>query len=121
MSAPINFANVQQLPLVGSLAFQTFGTTLGSTPYVMNWYWNTRDSAWYFDLLDQNESQIVSGVKVVLGIPLARRCIDPRGPDGVLIAGDLSGQGLDATLDDLGTRVVVYFYPAAEWFSAPAV
>jgi hypothetical protein len=112
----VDLNTVQQLPLEGGQAFQTFGTTLLSTSYVINLRWNTRDAAWYFDLLDQNESVIVSGIKIVLGVELGRRTTDQRMPKGVFWAGDLSGQGLDATLFDLGTRVVVYFYPFAAWF-----
>lgn len=118
--AAVNFDNVQQLPLVGGLAFQSFGTTLLATNYIINLRWNTRDAAWYFDLLDQNESPIVSGIKIVLGVELGRRTTDQRMPKGVFWAADLSGQGVDATFDDLGERVVVYFYPFQEWFADPA-
>lgn len=113
----VNLDAVQQLPFQGGLAFQTFGTTLLSTNYVINQRWNTRDGAWYFDLLDQDESVIVAGIKIVLGVELGRRTTDSRMPKGIFWAADLSGEGRDATLDDLGTRVVVYFYPFSEWFS----
>lgn len=113
----VNLDNVAQLPLVGSEAFQRFGTTLLGTFYLFDFRWNTRDGAWYFDLLDEFESPIVSGVKVVLGVELGRRTTDQRMPKGVFWAADLSAQGLDATLDDLGTRVVIYFYPFTEWFA----
>lgn len=114
MSMDLN--NVQQLPLEGGQAFQTFGTTLLSTNYIVNLRWNTRDAAWYFDLLDQNEAPIVSGIKILLGVELGRRTTDQRMPKGVFWAADLSGQGLDATFFDLGSRVVVYFIPFTEWF-----
>lgn len=108
--------NVQQLPFVGSVAFQEFGTALAGIPYIFRLRWNTRDAAWYFDLFDANRSPIVSGIKIVLGVELGRRTTDARMPPGVLWASDLSNQGLDATFDDLGTRVIVYFFPFDEWF-----
>lgn len=112
-----NLDNVQQLPLLPSVAFQSFSTVLLTTTFIVNLRWNTRDAAWYFDLLDETESRIISGVKIVLGIPLARRSTDPRMPLGIFYAVDLSGENNEATFDDLGTRVVLYFYPAAEWFA----
>lgn len=119
--------NVQQLPLVGGLAFQTFDTVLSNTAFTVNVRWNASDDnrvgAWRMDLLDADGSRIFSGIKIVLGIALGRRCTDPRMPPGVFWAVDLAaaqaGTKRDATLDDLGTRVVVYYYPFDEWFAAP--
>lgn len=117
---PINFDNVQQLPLVGSLAFQEFDTVLDGTVFTVRQRWNTRDAAWYLDLLDANSDPIFQGVKVVLGVALGRRVTDPRMP-GVFVARDLAAKTLneqrDATFDDIGTRVVVHFYPLSEWFA----
>lgn len=111
--------NIQQLPFESGPAFQRFATSIAGTTYVINLRWSGRDAAWYFDLADVNESPIVSGIKIVQGALLGRRCADPRFPPGILWAVDLSNQKLDATFDDLGTRVVVYFYPFAEWFGLP--
>lgn len=112
----VNFDNVQQLPLVGKLAFQEFDTVLAGTVYTIRQRWNTRDAAWYLDLFDADQSPIFSGIKIVLGVALGRRVTDPRMP-GVFIADDISGSETDATFDDIGTRVVVYFYPFSEWFA----
>jgi hypothetical protein len=104
----------QQLPLVPAIANYDFATVLGGTTYVFNVYWNARDAAWYLDLLAEDETPIRHGVKILLGSPLGRRSASPLFPAGVLLASDLSGENLDATFDDLGTRVVVYFFTADE-------
>jgi hypothetical protein len=109
--------NVQQLPFESGAAFQQFATVINGTTYAISLRWNARDAAWYFDLADADESPIVSGIKVVQGALLGRRCTDARFPRGVIWAVDLSNQKLDATFDDLGTRVAVYFYPLAEWLA----
>ena len=101
----------QQLPLVPSTPNYRFATTLDGTSYVFDVRWNARDEAWYLDVYDQNETLIRAGVKIVLGALLGRRSVDPAFPDGLLIATDLSGEGREATFDDLGTRVVVIFTP----------
>lgn len=118
----INFDNVQRLPLVGGAggAFQEFDTVLDGVSYTVQHYWNTRDEAWYLNLLDVNGDPIFSGIKIVLGVALGRRVTDPRMP-GVFAARDLAATTLndqrDATFDDLGSRVVVDFYPLSEWFA----
>jgi hypothetical protein len=90
------------------------GTMLGGVQYVLDVRWNGRASdgagAWYLDISTSAGVLIRAGIKIVLGALLGRRSVSPDFPRGVLIAADLSGAGVDATLDDLGTRVVVYFY-----------
>lgn len=103
-----------QLPLDAADPIYRVGVTLNDTPYIFDVHWNGRDGAWYFDLLDSTEDPIRCGIKVVLGIPLGFRCTDPRFPRGVLLAADLSGAGRDATIDDLGYRVIVMHYTLAE-------
>jgi hypothetical protein len=114
---PVDLSQLQQLPLKPSIPFQKFSTTIDGTTYVFNLRWNTTDAAWYFDLLDQDENPIVSGVKIVLGVALGRRSSDARMPRGAFMASDLMNTGKDAGLDDLGTRVAVYYYPFEQWFA----
>lgn len=119
---PINFDNVQELPLTGGLTFQEFDTVLDGTPFTIRQRWNTRDAAWFIDLLDVNGGEIFIGAKIVIGNAIGRRVTDPRLP-GLFLADDLgAGQNnprRDATFDDIGTRVRLYFYPFSEWFSTP--
>src|ERR1043166_1058763 len=99
----INFDTAQELPLEGGLAFQQFDTVLGDQTFTIKQRWNTRDAAWYLDLIDASGLPIFSGIKLVLGIALGRRVTDPRMP-GVFIAADFEGTDTnpsrDATFDD---------------------
>jgi hypothetical protein len=90
------------------------GITLNDVPYVFDVRWNGRDNAWYMDILDVNEDPIRRGIKIVLGTYLGCRSTDPRFPRGLLFAEDLSGEGRDAGVDDLGSRVVIFHYTIAE-------
>lgn len=103
-----------QLPFVPSEPNYQFATVLDGVPYIIGVRWNARDAAWYMDLFAADASPICHGIKIVLGALLGRRTMDPRYPGGTLTAVDLSGKDADATLDDLGVRVVVYFYTFAE-------
>lgn len=105
---------IQQLPLRPSIPNYRVGTVLNSTPVLLDVRWNARDAAWYLDMLTEDEDPIAIGCKIVLGVLLGGRSTNPAFPVGVLMAADLSGEGREATLDDLGTRVLVYFYTPEE-------
>lgn len=101
------------IPFQPSVPSYRMSVAIEATNFVLDVYYNERDSAWYFDLLDSEESPIISGVKVVLGTPLLRT-VDERAPGGVWIAHDTTNSGVEAGLDDLGGRVVVEYYTEAE-------
>ncbi len=102
------------LPFAPSLPNQRFGTTLDDVQYLFDVRWNERDAAWYFDLLAEDETPIRHGIKIVLGAALGGRVAAAAFPRGVLMAADTTGAGVEPGLDDLGTRVVVYFFTLAE-------
>ena len=102
------------IPLQPSIPRYRLSTSLDGVPYIFDVHWNDRDQAWYFDLLEVDESPIIHGVKVVLGTYLGRRSTHQFFRDGVLVVTDLSGEGRDAGLDDLGARVQMVRYSALE-------
>jgi hypothetical protein len=90
---------------------QRFGTALSGTQYLFDVRWNGRDEAWYLDILAENGDPIRRGMRVVLGTLLGGRVVADAFPPGVLQAVDLTNSGTEAGLDDLGTRVQIYYYP----------
>lgn len=86
-------------------------TALDGTSYLWTFAWNVRDGRWYFDLLDQDGVLITGGVRVVVGSPLLSRCLDPRRPLGTLMAIDTTGESRDPAFDELGTRVLLTYFP----------
>jgi hypothetical protein len=102
------------LPFEPSIPNYRFGTTIDSTPYILDVRWNARSNAWFLDVFEVDEVPIFRGAKIVLGTYLGRRANHPLVRRGVLLAVDTSGAGLDAGLDDLGTRVQVRWYPQSE-------
>ena len=103
-----------KLDFVPAVPNYRFGTTLDGIPYIFDVRWNGRDRAWYFDLLEEDETIIITGITVVLGAILDGRSAADSIPLGAIIAADLASSGTDATFDDIGDRVGVYFYTAAE-------
>lgn len=103
-----------RLPIDAVAPNYRMGISLDDTPYIFDVRWNERDTAWYLDIYDAVEDPIRLGIKIVLGTILGVRCLDARLPLGTLLAVDLSGAGVDATIDDLGTRVVLFYFAADE-------
>lgn len=89
-------------------------TSLDGADYVLTFALNSRDSKWYLDVADQDGDPIIQGLKLVEGWDLLHRCVDPRKPQGLLALQDVTGQGADPGPDDLGTRVVLRYYPVGE-------
>lgn len=88
-------------------------TQLEGVEYVLHFYWSTREDCWYLDILDQENEGIAMGVRLVVDWPLLRRFVDPRLPEGALMAVDMSGAGADMTAStDLGTRVILFYVTA---------
>jgi hypothetical protein len=110
--------SVQPIPVVGSISSYRLSTTLTydnqDVQHVFELRWNSRDAAWYVNVLEVDDTPIVLGVKVVLGAFLGRRSTHPLFTFGVLVAFDLSGQDLDAGFDDFGTRVSLRYIPVPD-------
>jgi hypothetical protein len=92
-----------------------FATVIEGVQYIFKVRWNTRDAAWYFDVLEFDETPIATGVKIVLGTNFAKWCNHPLFLDGVMFAlSTAQPPHADATLDDLGTTIKVYYYTRAD-------
>jgi hypothetical protein len=85
--------------------------TLGEQDFTLTLEWIQRESFWYLSLADANEVPILTGRKVVANFPLLARVTDARAPAGELIAVDVSGANADPGRTDLGTRVLLTFWP----------
>jgi len=112
------------LPVVPGAVNYDFGTTIEGVGYIIQIQWNERDKAYdangnaitdgafYFSVYDVGGNPLASGVKIVLGAYLGRRFVNvPLFADGVFTAYDTSGEGVDAGINDLGSRVLLLYIP----------
>lgn len=105
------------LPLLtdlGATPHYSFQCELESVKYSFEFIWNDRDGAWYMQVGDGEENILAGSIRVILGLPLLGRFRDARLPPGQLLAVDTSNQDLDAGLEDLGSRVAIYYFTQAE-------
>lgn len=100
-----------ELPLTPSVPHYRVAVALAGIDYLLDFRWNARDAAWYMDVFGSDGKIVAAGLKLVIGQMIGARHVGvPKFPRGVFIVGDTSGERRDATLDDLGTRVIVRFY-----------
>lgn len=91
-----------------------FGAILRNEEYVFDVRWNLRDNAWYFDVLEIDETPIVLGIKVVLGVYFGRRSNHPLFRDGAMVARPTGKDRSEPGFLDLGSRVQVWYFTRQE-------
>lgn len=96
----------------GDQPFAEQRSTLDGRDYVLTFQWSAREERWFLSVADESNDPIASGLKIVANVPLGRRVRDARWPPGWIIA--LSENDEAPLLDELGGRVVLYYYDEAE-------
>ncbi len=86
---------------------------LDGVQFVLQFDWNARAAAWFMNVLDADRTQLYMGVKIVVDHPLAKRLRNSLLPAGLLTAHDTSRQRVDPGIDDLGDRVILLYFEAA--------
>ena len=105
------------LPLTNDPVQQVV-TTLGDITYQLYLRWNDRASFWTMDITDYNsQTPLITGMPLLLGCDLWDAFAMNNGS---LIVWDESGSGVDASYDDLGSRINVYWFSADEVANALA-
>jgi hypothetical protein len=91
-------------------------TELDGKTYGLEFYWNTRDLAWYLSIWDSAfESRLLAARKLAVGAQVLGRIPRDAGlPPGEIMAQDLSGTNAEPGMKDLGLRVVVAYWLQTE-------
>ena len=87
----------------------TLDVSLSGSVYRFGLYWNTRGQFWLLDIFDQADTPLATGLKLVADWELIGGLGMASLPAGLLYVVDVSGQGLDPGIDDLGTRVQLIY------------
>lgn len=83
--------------------------------YMFRFDWANREERFYMSIKDQDEKNLLLGVKVIANWPfLIRSHFNAALPPGDLIAIDLESGGEPPTFDDFGTRVRLFYYESTE-------
>jgi len=84
---------------------------LEGTIYIFSYLWAPRETCWYLNILDQDENQIATGIKLVVTWPLLLKyAAQATIPPGRLILIDMTGNNQDIQVPgDLGTRCLLLY------------
>ncbi len=106
------------LPLLTDLGVTPryrFQCELEGATYTFELIYNDRDDVWYIQIGDGQANFLAGSQRVVLGTSLFGRYKNTAGmPPGMFVCVDTSSQSSDAGLADLGSRVQIWYYTAAE-------
>ena len=104
----------QVIPIEPGSAFFDLQVELDGELYTLEFRWNVRLGAWFMAVLDApGENILYAGARLVCNWPLFAYRAD-RKPPGALVALDTTGECVDPALEDLGVRVQLVYYTAAE-------
>lgn len=107
------------LPLVPSIPDYSFATTIEGASYTFGVRWNASAETWTMSVFDEDGIEIVSALPILLGTHIGRHVSHALFKEGAFVARDLGpGGNIDAGLDDLGSRVIVVYYTAADIVAA---
>ena len=82
---------------------------LDGTFYRLLYKWNVRDLSWYMDIADDTGTALVRSRRIVLASDILRPFRYKAVPQGTLSIVDTTGEHKEATLEDLGDRVLVRY------------
>ena len=100
----------QVIPFRPSIGRYRFIAVIDQVQYIFKVRWNSRTLAWYFDVQEADGTPIVQGVKIVLGVYLGRWSNHPLFLQGAFMARSHAQVHADATFDNLGTAVEVFYF-----------
>ncbi len=100
-----------RLPFVPSIPLYRFTTPIDGAVYIFDARWNARSERWALDISEENGTSILHGGIINLGANIGRTSTHLLFMSGVIVARDTTRQSREAGLDDLGTRVQIYYIP----------
>lgn len=106
---------VIELPTRTDVPHYSFEIELDRRLYSFEFHWNDRGGGWHFTISDPNTAAVLlAGRRVVVDFPLLSRFRDERLPAGELCAVDTTGEKRGPGIADLGARVKLLYFDAAD-------
>lgn len=102
------------MPTRTDLARYSNDVELDGVTFKISMEWNDRDDGWYMSIADVDGVPLLSGRRVVLGVPLISLYRDSRLPAGTFVAIDTTGTDTEPGFGDLGERVKLLYIPKAD-------
>lgn len=95
--------------------FQALQVELTGVTFGLEFRWNERAAAWFVSLFNADGQGLLSSRRINVGAPVWLRKRTREMPAGQLVAIDTAGRDEEAGLADLGRRVQMLYFEAAEF------
>ncbi len=111
---------IQKIPTYSD-PFYDMTVAIEGQSYVFDFRFNQRENCWYFSISLPDETELISGVKVVCRRELLHRAAEVRLPQGLLIALPNGADDSPPGLEELGVdqRVTLTYFEVGTDFAAP--
>lgn len=103
-----------RIPFKTSINNYRLSISITNDVFLFDVRWNAFDEAWYFDLRQEDETLILGGIKIVLGMSIGRTCNHAFFKSNILQVIDTTDSKLDAGYDDLGARIQMVLTSSTE-------
>ena len=100
---------IDVIPFDNTIEDQIFQIDLEGVVYSIRVRWNNRAGYWIMDIAQNDGTEIINGVPLLLGISLLAQYQNPLLPPGEFVFLDTSGQMQEATIDDLNYRCILLY------------
>lgn len=110
--------SVLVIPTSATLTDYSERIELDGAIYTFRFRWNVRLASWFVDIFDANDVALVYGRRCVVNSRLTGQQKYKAGMmPGELTAFDTTNRRVDPALLDFGTRVLLFYFDAAEVFA----
>jgi len=102
-----------EIPTTSELPSYDFQTTLDGLVYNITINYNERRDRWQMSIADSQNDPIISGIPLLLNVSLLGQYVDSRLPPGVLFVMAPNEDNNEAGINDLGTRIKLFYQDLA--------
>lgn len=103
----------QEIPLNSEAPVDEFTIVLDGALYRFRILWNGRAERWTAELQDAAGAPLLSSAPILADAPIFEEAVEGAPPGRFLVV-DTEGAGTPPGRDELGARVVMLYYTAAE-------
>jgi hypothetical protein len=99
----------QEIPVRSDIPAYDMSVTLDGVLYYLSFEWNERGQFWTMDIYDQDQVALVLGTRMITNVDLLGKYKIAGLPKGIFLITDTSGKNLDASVDNFGIIVKLFY------------
>lgn len=98
-----------EIPLETDVSFYRYKIDLDDVTYTLEFRYNTRMKRWTMNILDEDETMVLSGIACNVGSLLNYKYADDNLPEGFMFFVDFTNGTLDPSRTSFGVDVQLFY------------